>query len=53
MQFVFAVIILLGALSATVCMVSSTRPDPKMDLLLRLIGEPDDAASKTGSGSEK
>ena len=39
MQVVLAVISLLAVLVVTVCMACSTRPDAKMDLLLRLMAD--------------
>jgi len=53
MQVVLAVIILLAALGVTVCMARSKRPDPKMDLLLRLMGDSDDTSSEAKNGIEK
>ena len=53
MPVILAVIILLAVLAVTVCMARSTRPDPKMDLLLGLIADSDDASSAAKDGIEE
>lgn len=53
MQVILAVVALLAVLVVTACMACSTRPDPKMDLLLRLMGDSDNASSGAKDGIGK
>lgn len=53
MQVVFALSVALAVLGVTVCMARSKRPDPKMDLLLRLMGNTDDESPGARNGIEQ